>query len=82
MEYIPSLEALWGVSGALHTHVTDKWSHLSSKDAVVAVSDREEYELGVVVRVVHNEPGKYKLHMRLVGDSVGVGFGASCRTLF
>lgn len=63
--------------------MTDKWSHLSSKDVVVAASDREEYELGVVVvRVVHNEPGKCKLHKRLVGDSAGVGFGASCRTLF
>lgn len=48
----------------------------------MAVSDREEYELGVAVRVVHNEPGKYTLHTRLVGDSAGVGFGASCRTLF
>lgn len=82
VEYIPSLEALRGPSGVLHNHVMDKWSHLSLKHVVVAVSGHEEDELGVAVRVVHNELGKYKLHRRVaVGDSAGVGFEASCRTL-
>lgn len=80
VEYIPLLEELRGLSGALHTHVTDKRSHLNSKD-VVAASGREEDELDVAVRAAHSEPVKCKLHRRLVEDSAGVGFGTSCRTL-
>lgn len=81
VEYIPSLEAPRELSDALHTHVMDKWSHLSSKDVVVAASDCEEDELGVAARVVHNEPGKRKTRRRLVGDLVDAGSEVLCHTL-
>lgn len=81
VEYIPSLEALRELSGALHTHVMDKWSHLSSKHVVVAASDCEEDEPGAAARVVHNELGKCKIRMKLVGDSVDAGSEVLCHTL-
>lgn len=61
--------------------MTDKRSHLNSKDVVVAASGREEDEPDVAVRTVHSELVKRKLHRRLVEGSAGVGFGTSCRTL-
>lgn len=80
-EYIPSLEAPKGLPDVPHTHVMDKWSHLSSKDVVVAASDCEEDEPGVAARVVHNELGKCKIRRRLVGDLVDAGSEVLCHTL-
>jgi hypothetical protein len=46
----------------------------------VVVSGREGYEQDVAVKAMHNEPGRCKLHKKLVGDLASAGFEASCHT--